>query len=118
MWEEKFREVVIAGHVGWKRRRRLEQGIDFYRGASSTLKTRMRKKLLDKVNWYKTSDKIEKEVQGGSTEIGKKRNAEEAGGQQHKKKKEGEAKAVMLHPYTVDGELAQTYKQRFCWIEV
>ena len=52
-------EVVIAGLVGGmrKRRRRSEQGAGFYRGAPSTIRTKMRKNILDKVNWYKTSDK-------------------------------------------------------------
>ena len=61
---KKCREIVIAGLVGWKRKRsrRLEKGGGFYRGAASTLGTRIRKKLLDKVTWYKP--KMEEGVKG------------------------------------------------------
>ena len=46
---------MVAGILGWmrKRKRREDQGQGFYRGAASTLKQRMRKRLLDPVNWYK-----------------------------------------------------------------
>ena len=49
------REVVKSGIKGWKNKleRRSREGQGFYRGASSTLKQRIRKKLLDPVNWYK-----------------------------------------------------------------
>ena len=55
---KKSREIIVAGILGVirKRRRREEQGSSFYRGAASTLKTRIRKKLLDPVNWFKTKD--------------------------------------------------------------
>ena len=49
------REIVTSGVLGWKRRhrRRKELGLDFYRSARSTLHGRIRKKLLDPVQWYK-----------------------------------------------------------------
>ena len=49
------REIVVSGALGWKRRmaRRLEENKEFYRSAESTLKNRIKKKLLDPVRWYK-----------------------------------------------------------------
>ena len=54
---KKTKEVVEAGALGWmrKRKRREEERTKFYRSASSTLRTRIRKKLIDKTNWYKDS---------------------------------------------------------------
>ena len=48
------REIVVSGILGWTRkvRRRKEEGKDFYRGARSTLRQRMRKKLLDPTTWF------------------------------------------------------------------
>ena len=45
---KKSREIVVAGVTGWRKKieRRKEQGIGFYRGASSTIKQRMKKKLF------------------------------------------------------------------------
>ena len=83
-----------------KRRRRLEQGTGLYRRAPSTLRTRMRKKIL--ANWYKTSNKeVEKYIQEGGGGSGMKRKTEETTrGKMQKWKKEGEAKAVKFCPYT------------------
>ena len=59
------REIVVSGILGWTRkiRRRKEEGRDFYRGARSTLKLRMRKKLLDPTNWF-----MRKETEENNTE--------------------------------------------------
>ena len=50
-----FREIVVSGTLGWKRKvqRREKDGIEFYRSAKTTLAARCRKKLLEKVTWYK-----------------------------------------------------------------
>ena len=109
----KCREIVVSGVLGWKRKieRRKEQGAGFYRGAASTLRLRMRKKLTDKVTWYKdkTMD-IGMEEQVEDKKGGKKRKAEDVGGRDarnSKKRKDGEAKAVMFCPYTKGSELAK-----------
>ena len=111
---KKCREIVIAGLVGWKRKRsrRLEKGGGFYRGAASTLGTRIRKKLLDKVTWYKPKmEEGVKGIQDREEARGKKRKAEEVKGKIKKRKKEGEAKAVMFCPYTRGGELAKQLRE-------
>ena len=47
------REAIVSGVIGWKRKikRRQQEGLDFYRSAQSTLKTRCKKKLLEKTSW-------------------------------------------------------------------
>ena len=49
------RGIIVSGVLGWKRKiaRRIQEGTPFYRSAASTLKQRCKKKLLEKVNWYK-----------------------------------------------------------------
>ena len=49
------KEIIVSGALNWKRRhrRRKEENKDFYRSAASTLRTRIKKKLLDPVRWYK-----------------------------------------------------------------
>ena len=42
-------------------------GHDFYRGAASTLRTRMKKKILDPVNWYKPKESTEEEKKDRKT---------------------------------------------------
>ena len=56
------RDIVVSGELGWNRRmmRRLEENKEFYRSAGSTLRSRIKKKLLDPVRWYKP--KIEDEI--------------------------------------------------------
>jgi hypothetical protein len=50
------RETVTCGFLGWRRKisRRIKEGTPFYRNAASTLKTRCKKKMLEKVTWYRT----------------------------------------------------------------
>ena len=96
---KKCREVVTSGVVGWirKRRRREEQGMNFYRGAASTLRLRIRKKLLDPVTWFKDKDKAadNDEIKVEKRDTRKKRKIEEL--EDRKRKRDPtEAKAVMF----------------------
>ena len=111
----------MSGLLGWirKRRRREEQGISFYRGAASTLKTRIRKKLLDPVNWFKSKDKHEEEQRDNKegSEAGRRRTEKRKADQEDqnrkevKKLKKDEPKAVMFCPYTRGGELAKKLRE-------
>ena len=51
-------EIIISGIRCWKRRvtQRQENGQELYRSAAKTLRTRTRKKLLTRENWYKTEN--------------------------------------------------------------
>ena len=117
---KKAREIVVSGIVGWKRRRlrRAEQGQDFYRGAASTLKTRIRKKLLDPVNWFKEKAKEsetpeERDKKDGKEvkKVTRKRKKEEQREVSSKKKKTEEVKTVMFCPYTVGSTLAKNLRE-------
>ena len=57
------RSHVVDGIRGWKNKieRRKRENIEFYRLAKNTLKTRVRKKLLEKETWYKTVSKTREE---------------------------------------------------------
>ena len=109
----KSREIVVSGLVGWmrKRKRREQEGKGFYRGAESTLKGRIRKKLLDPVTWFKSKPEedteIEKEHQekSGRERLKKRKSEEEHGGRNMRMKEE--PKAVMFCPYTPGGDLAK-----------
>ena len=89
-------------------RRRKERGEDFYRSGTSTLKARIRKKMLDPVRWYKP--RVEDSEEG---EKGKKK--EEEGIRRVGKKRKGmderNVKAVMFCPYTRNSELAKNLRQ-------
>ena len=112
--------MVKSGIKGWKNQmeRRAQSEQCFYRGATSTLKQRIRKKLLDPVNWYKnktqdTDDKKkqdEKEQKDPSTIRRRKRKAaedEEAPENCKKQKQEEDPKSVLFCPYTRGSELAR-----------
>ena len=48
---QECREIVMSGVKNWlrRRKRREEKGEDFYRSGTSTLQSRIKKKLLDPV---------------------------------------------------------------------
>ena len=48
-------EMIVSGYKGWKRRleRRKEEGGEKYRSTAGSLKSRSRKKLTDKEDWFK-----------------------------------------------------------------
>jgi hypothetical protein len=121
------REIVVSGTLGWKRKikRREQEGTDFYRSARSTLAGRCRKKLLEKVTWYKTKRKREGEEDENkeSQYSPSKRTRRDAHGQReqcqpmdktmaktnvmHKEN----VKAVMFVPYTVGSMLAKRMRE-------
>ena len=113
------REIIVAGMLGWmrKRRRRQAEGRDFYRGAASTLRQRMRKKLLDPVNWYKEKKRIEgneleeEKPQKMSTTRGLKRKKIIEEKRQESKRRKDDPKAVIFCPYTHAGELAKQLQE-------
>ena len=103
------REMVVSGVKGWLRRhkRRVQEGIEFYRSAANSLQSRAKKKLLGKSNWYKEKRKAdeidEKDDSPSKTRKGNK------GERIEKKEQHGEIvwNSVMFVPYTWDGELVR-----------
>ena len=89
---EKIREMVIDGVKGWKRKieRRRLNGEDLYRTAKKTLKTRIRKKLTEKENWFK-----DKEIDEEAIDEEKKRGKRKIGDREEKPKPNNVVKAVM-----------------------
>ena len=63
-------EIMTSGIRCWKVRtaRRIDEGQKIYRAASTTLKTRTRKKLLAKENWYKQQQNANKETTTKATQ--------------------------------------------------
>ena len=55
------REIIICGIRGYRNKveRRKKAGENFYRKASSTLRSRVKKKLTEKNNWYRKKKKKE-----------------------------------------------------------
>ena len=47
--------MIVSGYKGWKRRleRRKEEGGEKYRSTAGSLKSRSRKKLTGKEDWFK-----------------------------------------------------------------
>jgi hypothetical protein len=121
------RDIVVSGTLGWKRKikRREQEGTDFYRSARSTLAGRCRKKLLEKVTWYKTKRKREGEEDENkeSQYSPSKRTRRDAHGQREQSQpmdktmaktnvmhKEN-VKAVMFVPFTVGSMLAKRMRE-------
>ena len=61
------RETVVSGFLGWIRKinRRIQERVPFYRSAASTLKTRCKKKIMEKVSWYREKRKRENDKDVG-----------------------------------------------------
>ena len=57
------KEIITSGIRGYKnkKKRRKREGKPFYRPARTTLKSRVRKKLMEKQTWYKKKKKNEEE---------------------------------------------------------
>ena len=112
------RTIVISGIRAWKARqeRRVLQGQEIYRPASSTLKTRTRKKLLARENWYKENEESKNQnpdkkydapgLPGGPRALGTKNKVDKNIGQD-----KNVIKAVMFVPYTTNGTLAKMLRQ-------
>ena len=109
------REVVCSGVIGWKRkilrREREQQG--FYRHGKSTLKSRNKKKLLEKTTWFRERKRSEMEDEmqmparkmRSGERMQKKSIARVAG------KMVPEIKAVMFVPYTTGSKLAKSLRE-------
>ena len=120
----KSREIVVAGVLGWMRkwRRRKEQNMSFYRGAASTLRARLKKRLLDPVNWYKAKEICAEEERDrktvrdqGEKPIRKRKRKIEVDDEEEgrKRSRREEPKSVLFCPFTPGGELAK--KLRKVW---
>lgn len=106
------RQAIISGIVGYERKcaKRRKDGMNFYRNAASTLKRRVKKKLLQKTTWYKQKKRNENE-----NETKGKRTSEE-----NKKEKEkgkeihggSKVKAVMFVPQTKGSRLAKMLREK------
>ena len=114
------REIVVAGVKGWirKRKRRAVEDKGFYRGAQSTLKMRMRKKLLDPVTWYKSREEDNTEPENKDKEkVERKpmkrkwREEVEEDRREAKKQKEEDPKSVLFCPFTLGSKLAKEMRE-------
>ena len=114
------KEIIVSGALGWKRRhqRRREENKDFYRSATSTLRTRIKKKLLDPVRWYK--EKVGELWEDDSNKEKPIRNVKDTTVRRGIKRKtddkkeytdDREVKAVLFCPYTPYSELAKRLRE-------
>ena len=111
---QECREIVMSGVKSWLRRhqRRAKEGRGFYRSASSTLQGRMRKKLMDKTNWYKPREEDQDRDEQGQAVMmrrGKKRKCQDEG--TGVDRGVTEVKSVLFCPYTARGELARRLRK-------
>jgi len=93
-------DVVDSGIVR-KVERLRKAGIPFHRPAASTLQGRIKKKLLEKTNWYKQKPKEEKRGETRKRSSGKVTPSPE----------ENTAVSVMFCPQTPHGELARRLRE-------
>ena len=116
------RDRVIEGIKGWKNRwkQRTKEGNGFYREAKHTLKSRVRKKLVERENWYKGKDHQSEESEDEEEETGWKgktsyeeRNKRRKNGKNDKERKgEGNpVKAVMFVEHTHGSSLAKKLRE-------
>ena len=105
---------MVCGLLGWRRKiaRRIQEGKLFYRSAASTLKLRGKKKLLEKVTWYRTKRKREDDADVGPRrkKMFSDKNKSEMQNNPAEEKQET-VKGVMFVPYTVGSELAKRLKE-------
>ena len=112
------REIIIGGIRGWKTRLKLREKKHqaIYRPAHKTVRTRERKKLLSRENWYKNEEQNQEQENrtGEQDHHGKDRTLRcswpprgspspgnpTCGEQKNNQKPENNPKAVMFVPYT------------------
>ena len=121
---------MVAGVLGWMRKwkKRKDQNQSFFKGAASTLKTRLKKKLLDPVNWYKAKeisadeekDKETARDQGVRPTVRRrKRKLEVEDKEQGRKKSRNlEPKSVLFCPFTPGGELAEENMEKLTGFKI
>ena len=106
------REAVVSGLMGFSRKivRKKRKGDDFYRSAAMTLKPRLKKKLLERTNWYKDRKKDEDEEKGRQSDG---RHGCKGGRVRDDRKIKGrnKIKAVMFIPYTHGSKLAKQLRE-------
>ena len=114
------RDVICSGVTGWQRKilRREREAKGFYRHARSTLKSRNKKKLVEKTTWFRDRDRDEEEEENemhlphrkmmGRGE-GKKKDATKKN--TRKMGSVPEVKAVMFVPYTAGSKLAKQLRE-------
>ena len=113
------REITVCGIKGWKskRARRERNGEDFYREGKSALKSRVRKKLTEKENWYrdtKTSEGADRDKEEENVpERSKKRKRIDEKDGVVRKNPQGTSvvKAAMFVPYTPHSKLAMELRE-------
>ena len=104
--EEQVRQIIQSGLTGYvkKLQRAKRTGTPFHRPARMTLKTRMKKKLIQRESWYKNSKKREDDEENNVKK--KKKNL---------KKESGSAQApivsLMFVPYSQHSELIGRLKK-------
>ena len=107
---QECREIVVSGVKNWlrRRKRREEKGEDFYRSGTSTLQSRIRKKLLDPVRWYKPRPDDGEEDGSGKErkEEGIRKGGKKRKGMDERTGENNDVKLVMFCPYTRNSELA------------
>ena len=105
------KEIVISGLRGMRTRmeNRKRKGQEKYRTAKSTAKTREKKKLLERENWYKNKENIEIEnkEQERKQQKGRRTKKPGSGGEQQNL----QIKAVMFVPYTPGSVLAKKLRE-------
>jgi hypothetical protein len=121
--QKQTREITVSGLKGWKNKikRRAKEGKGFYRTAKSTLKTRVKKKLLEKETWYKQPKRkhqeddsdLEEEEERKQQGKGKKRKKITQEETQHENETEqrNKVKAAMFVPFTVGSGLAKQLRE-------
>ena len=104
--KREIKEIIESGLTGFVRKveRLRKAGIPFHRPASMTLQGRIRKKLLEKTNWYKSKPK----EKGGFDP--RKRTSNQNGENKSLSEKEPPV-SVMFCPQTPQGELAKRLRE-------
>ena len=112
------REIIMSGIRGWqaRARKRKRENQEFYRLASTTLKDRTRKKLIEREMWYKDQNKeTEEESPRKFMKIDSNTRKPSGRGRLGKKTQErapgNPVKAVMFIPHTIDSGLAKALRK-------
>ena len=99
--------------VGWKRKiqRREREGRGYYRHARSTLARRNKKKLLEKVTWFREKRKRDEEEDEIPMPARKRIAGERKDAKKDAGRKEVAIKAVMFIPFTTGSRLAKNLRE-------
>merc|ERR1711911_527563 len=102
--EKEIKEIIESGLTGFVRKveRLRKAGVPFHRPATTTLQSRIKKKLLEKTNWYKQKPK-DKEGQNKKKKL--------SGKVATSLEDENTPVSVMFCPQTPHGELARRLRE-------